>query len=632
MLNVREKKMRKSLGAKLLTTITLFSCLVPIRPLQIPNLQNPAPFSPNPLSANAQTTISGSNFIEQPVGEELFVPNELLVKIRVEAASRVTSDSSQQGRFNTATLDALALKFPIRSITPVFGESDQGDPLTTQYGFSRIMKLTLGPKVHLLNALTAFRADPNIEYAEPNYTVRMLFTPNDPSFSNQWGLENAKDKDIDASQAWSITKGKATVLIAIVDTGVLYTHPDLQGSRMRTDIDKDFSNNDDDAIDDNGHGTHVAGIIAANTDNSEGIAGVCPGCSILPIKVLDSSLQGNAETVSKGIKYAADQHADIISLSLGMTPKCGCSKTIAQALNYAFVKGSLLIAASGNDGTSSLSYPSSSSRVMSIGATNKKDQKTSWSNYGGGLDLVAPGDTILSTWLSDSYADKSGTSMSTPFVSGVAGLILSQNSSRSNVRVWWILQHSTDPLNGQKGWNSKVGFGRLNAYKALKYKGAGSVTAPIDTCNKEPQSGCGGCSTNVILNQIANADVDRQDLYSFRDQVMLKTDRGKLWVDIFYKHNDELGAILLKNNILLNQMVKIYRELKPAMLYVLSSGQGKPVVLTSSHIRSLSNLKNTLILTASPGMVSDINQEWDYMGLERFAGKDVYSIWREITK
>src|SRR3972149_9140648 len=127
-------------------------------------------------------------------------------------------------------------------------------------------------------------------------------------------------------------------------------------------------------------------------------------------------------------------------MSFGIAPDCGCSKTIAKAINYAFNKGSLLVAASGNNGKSIISYPASSSRVMSVGATNINDKRTSWSNYGKGLDLVAPGDNILSTYLNNTYKYLSGTSMAAPYVSGVAGRVQSKRPFFTNKQIWWVLR------------------------------------------------------------------------------------------------------------------------------------------------------------------------------------------------
>jgi secreted trypsin-like serine protease len=142
----------------------------------------------------------------------------------------------------------------------------------------------------------------------------------DPMFVDQWGLANDIDTDIDVTEAWAINRGNASVMVAIIDTGVAVAHPDLAGARLRTDIDYDFINSDNNADDDNGHGTHVAGIVAASTDNGIGVAGICADCEILPVKVLDAEGSGAVSTIAQGLRYAADKGADIANLSLGMDP------------------------------------------------------------------------------------------------------------------------------------------------------------------------------------------------------------------------------------------------------------------------------------------------------------------------
>jgi thermitase len=226
-------------------------------------------------------------------------------------------------------------------------------------------------------------------------------------------------------------------MVAVIDTGVAVAHPDLAGARLRTDIDYDFINSDDNADDDNGHGTHVAGIVAASTDNGIGVAGICADCEILPIKVLDAEGSGDVSVIAQGLRYAADQGADIANMSLGMDPNCGCSETIANAINYAYERGLFMIAAAGNDGIDKVGYPASSSRVLAVGATTISGGRAYFSNYGADLDIVAPGDDILSTYPTPEYDTLSGTSMASPMVAGVAGLALSaRGMSQPQLWLW----------------------------------------------------------------------------------------------------------------------------------------------------------------------------------------------------
>ena len=222
--------------------------------------------------------------------------------------------------------------------------------------------------------------------------------PSDALFAQQWALNNTgqtggtADADIDAPEAWDVITGSTDILIAVVDTGVDYTHPDLSDGRVRTDIDRDFVNNDNDAKDDQGHGTHVAGIIAAAA-NGSGTVGILWQASILPVKVLSAQGSGSADQVAQGIQYAADQGARVINMSLGAPL---CSQTIADAVNYAFDKGAVIVAAAGNDG-SVVGYPARHERVVAVAATDSKDRRATFSNRGPEVDVAAPGVAILST-------------------------------------------------------------------------------------------------------------------------------------------------------------------------------------------------------------------------------------------
>ena len=257
-----------------------------------------------------------------------------------------------------------------------------------------------------------------VAWVQPNYIYRK--TSADPLFSLQWGLTK-----IGAPQAWTVTRGKETVVVAVVDTGVDYTHPDLVG-RVDTANDYDFVNGDSDAMDDNGHGTHVSGIIAATADNNIGGAGVAPECKILPVKVLDSKGSGDTIGVAAGIRYAADAGAKIINLSLAGPSDA----TMGDAVAYAQGKGCIVVAAAGNDGSSAgASYPARYANVVGVGATDSSNAHATFSNYGPGVDIAAPGVNVLSTVLGGGYASWSGTSMASPFVSAVAALVWSLDPS-----------------------------------------------------------------------------------------------------------------------------------------------------------------------------------------------------------
>jgi thermitase len=309
--------------------------------------------------------------------------------------------------------------------------------------------------------LAKLNANGNVAYAEPNYMAyasgySVQKVVNDPRLAEQWAI-----KKINAAEAWDINMGSSKTLLAIVDTGVDYNHPDLQG---RVDKGRDFINNDDDAMDDQGHGTHCAGIAAASTNDGVGIAGLASNVNILAVKVLSASGGGSYESVANGIIYAADRGSHIISMSLGGGAS---SKVIQDAVDYANSKGSLIVAAMGNNGNESKSYPAACDGVMAIGATDVNDNRASFSQYGSWISVGAPGKDILSTIPGNRYAVYSGTSMATPYAAGLAALVKDTFPSMNAKQIREKIEKSADDV-GTAGFDKMFGHGRINAAAALK--------------------------------------------------------------------------------------------------------------------------------------------------------------------
>ena len=301
------------------------------------------------------------------------------------------------------------------------------------------------------------QADPAVIFAEPNYIRQSLRSPNDPNLREQWGLHN-----IQAPEAWDLTTGKG-IIIAVVDTGVSKTHEDLNGQVLKG---YNALQNDDKTDDDSGHGTAVAGLIAAKTNNGKGIAGICWGCAILPIKVLNSSGSGDDASVARGIRWAADHGARIINLSLGGQQN---SRTLHEAIDYAFRQGAMLVAASGNDRENGnpINYPAAFDHVVAAGSTGNLDTLTGFSSTGDYVDLAAPGVGLWTTIPGNGYGPPNGTSFSSPYVAGVAGLVLTLRPDLSSTDVECILEASADDK-GAPGKDAEYGWGRLNAFKAVK--------------------------------------------------------------------------------------------------------------------------------------------------------------------
>ena len=344
-----------------------------------------------------------------------------------------------------------------------------------------------------------------VEYAEPNFEINLEEAPNgplvpilphDPQFNDQWALANSgqrggkKGADISATTAWATTTGSDNVVVAVLDTGVDYNHEDLTENMWRRPekmgpyhdnelgtIDDEFGFNaidGSDPMDDNGHGTHCAGIIGAEGENEVGIAGVNWKVQIMPLKFMNAGGSGSTKDAIEAINYVIDRkkagvNVRIISASWGSTQK---SRALGEVIRKAYENDILFVAAAGNssvDNDRNPHFPSSYDvpNVVSVAALDRHDALASFSNYGAkSVAIAAPGVDILSTWLGNAYEEKSGTSMATPVVSGVAALILAEHPQMSVDDLKKKLLASTDPIVALKG--KTVTAGRINAAKALE--------------------------------------------------------------------------------------------------------------------------------------------------------------------
>ena len=608
-----------------------------------------------------------------PAWEGAFVPNEILIGLKPEAVAQLTqpdarSDAVGVASLGIASLDRLSRRYHVQAIVPLFDEISPADQIAQNYGLDGVYKVVAPIGVDIFAMIADYSADPAVAYAEPNRIYQVTGIPNDPDFRRQWGLHNTgqtggrADADIDAPEAWDITTGSSSVLIAVIDTGVDYNHPDLRGGRVRTDIDRDFANNDEDAMDDHGHGTFVAGIAAASANNEQGIAGVCPDCQVLPIKVLTNDGKGSADVVARGIQYAAQAGARIISMSLGAPSHCGCSQTIARAINYAFDRGSLLIAASGNDRDKQrISYPASSPRVMSVGASDHNDQEAPFSNRNSYLDIIAPGKDIYSLKSGGGYVTESGTSAATPFVSGAAGLIWSVNPQLSNVQVWWRLYHSADDFPAQRSAQtietaptpeitvdparlvfrvylptmsrSRVTFGRLNARQALEISGSGQMFAPVDTCSGEPRGCVPGCGAEVALTGSTTGLHDLEVLRRFRDEQLASSVTGQRWIEIYEHHRLELATLLAGDAQLRTQAREALDLWLPLIRALVEPGSEVSAVIQPEHIRTARLLIENLSVRSSPEMRRDLDEARMVVDLaETYIGQEVRVFWDAIMR
>jgi len=315
--------------------------------------------------------------------------------------------------------------------------------------------------------LVKYNNHPSVEYAEPNYIGKIFGSSNDPSLSQQWSIPKMK---VDA--AWDTTKGDASVIIAVIDTGVDVDHPDLMSNLVSG---YNTINDTTDADDDNNHGTHVAGIAAGIVDNNVGISGIAGKSKIMPIKAMGSNGTGQMSDVIEGIYWAADHGAKVINMSLGFAAP-SAPQSLQDAVDYAYNKGVVVIAAAGNDNVGTPRYPAALNHVIAVAATDSSDKKASFSNYGSHIDVAAPGVNIYSTIRDGQYGMMNGTSMATPNVSGVVALILANNPNLTPAQVESLLASTATDLGALKK-DSIFGYGLVNAFAALTGKVATEAPA-----------------------------------------------------------------------------------------------------------------------------------------------------------
>jgi len=311
------------------------------------------------------------------------------------------------------------------------------------------------PKGQAKEKAKAYSSNAKVSYAEPDSVAKALGTPDDPGFVNQWNMVT-----VQAPQAWEVTTGSSSIIIAILDTGVDLDHPDL-ANKIVGNINFSANATADDVF---GHGTHVAGIAAAITNNGIGVAGLGYSSSIMNIKVLGDDGMGYWSWIAQGIIWAADNGANVINLSLGDS---STSSTVEDAINYAWNMGVVVIAAAGNNGNSNPFYPAYYSNCIAVAATDANDVLSPWSNRGDWVDVAAPGVSIYSTLKDSGYGYKGGTSMASPHVAGLVALAFTTVSDTNgdgklNDEVRSRIETTCDDI-GVSG----IGYGRINAAQAV---------------------------------------------------------------------------------------------------------------------------------------------------------------------
>lgn len=433
------------------------------------------------LILSASTVVGAQHTSPFPISDSpQFTPGELLIRVTSRAQAELERPHGK------SPLQKLHDQMGVRSVYPLFPHVAHPE---SNPNLERIYLLRFQIPTDLYTVRAYYAAHPLIEEAQFNYirqTQASEIIPNDPLFEEQWNLAL-----IDMPGAWGIEKGDPEVIIAVVDTGFDYTHEDL-ASQTWANLDEipdngidddnngyiddvrgwDFSEprsgdgngnsrtGDNDPIDESGHGTHVAGIIGATTDNDVGIAGIAWNCTLMPIR--GAGVEGiRDDRSSAAIIYAVDNGARVINMSWGGRER---SFVLRDAVDYAYARGVLMVAASGNESEGASIFPAGYRKVISVAATEQHKQKFYQSNFGASIDIGAPGNVILSTHINNRYRPLSGTSMATAHVSGVAALVISKRPSLTHREVRQILLSTVDPITESP---ELVGAGNLNAARAL---------------------------------------------------------------------------------------------------------------------------------------------------------------------
>jgi subtilisin family serine protease len=423
-----------------------------------------------------------------------YAPHEFFVKFK-EGTILTFSNFDNIITTGIKSIDSLNREFKVQDYEETYLsviKNPKNPELFSSLGLDRIYTFKVEENTNVLDAIDAFEKNSFVEYAEVNgigHAASPVF-PNDAHFGKQWGLHNTgtsppehpgkADADIDAPEAWDVEKGDINIVIAIVDKGIDWTHSDLTANIWTNPGEDAWSNPNDsntgNGVDDDGngfiddwkgwnfisddgnsqdqssdsHGTHCAGIAGAVTDNNIGVAGVSWYSKLMAVRAMYKSGTIYWSDAGPAIIYAADNGADIISMSFGGT---GFNSTLKAGVDYAYGSGCVLVAAMGNQAGPVVHIPASYSKTIAVGATDTDDTRaipgdwgnpTAGSNYGNHIDVIAPGSWIYSTLNNNMYGYKNGTSMATPMVAGLAALLLAKDSSRTNVEIRKLIRDYAD--------------------------------------------------------------------------------------------------------------------------------------------------------------------------------------------
>ena len=426
-----------------------------------------------------------------------YIPKTVIVKVKAKykndcTVNEIKNQAALNAFFTQIGAQNFKKKFPLKE-SPKETKNQFGEKLvdlSLVYEFNYTQNFPLDKVINRLYALDI------LEYAQPHYLPKEVYTPNDPDIAQPGSYFLSI---IDAFGGWDIDKGDSSVVIGVTDTGIDMVHPDLLPNMKRNYNDPvDGNDNDGDGYIDNfigwdlgendnnpqsgasHHGTHVSGLCGAMNDNGIGMAGTGFKCRIMPIKIMNAA--GALNVAYEGIVYAADHNCKVINCSWGGTSGGQYEQDI---INYAtFNKGSLVVAASGNNGTNVTFYPASFDNVFSVTATNNTDTKWVQSNYGPYIDVCAPGENVYSCWQGGAYVPSSGTSMACPVAAGCAAIVKNHFPSFSPLQVAEQLRVTADNIDqiaGNVPYAGLLGRGRINLFRALSITNLPSVRITRDS-------------------------------------------------------------------------------------------------------------------------------------------------------
>ena len=470
-----------------------------------------------------------------------YAPDQFIVKFKPQAGEQIVTSAYNATNSGAISIDTLNKKHKVKTIEPVFKRlhsknkggkatkaAEDAKMIAAKFperakrapkdaeipDLENIYLLKTEPGVNIMEAIEEYKKDPNVEYAQPDYKVEVQMAPNDPYYQDvyagepghrppgEWDpphdyLYGLKPNKLNCEQAWDISEGEG-VIVAVIDTGVDYNHEDIAANMWNDGqghYGYDFVNNDNNPMDDHGHGTHCAGTIAAVGNNNIGVIGVAPMAKIMAVKGLNSGGSGNSSKLAQCIDYAVANGAHILSNSWGG------SGTAAQALIDAFTAahtaGCVSVAAAGNNnGDVAYFNPANINSVIAVAASDNNDAKASFSNWGAKIDIAAPGVDILSlraagtsmgSPVGNGYTRADGTSMACPHAAGTVAVILSNHPAFNSEQIRQVLRISADDIL-EPGWDMNSGYGRLNVFEALQLHEV-SVAKIAYPCNNSELKG-----------------------------------------------------------------------------------------------------------------------------------------------